>query len=410
MKATSIRLSALLGSAIFAITACSSGGSSVPAAPGGTESQPISGTMQQQSAIQSAPASVADVSAAQFPLRAMAYEEPADPRVTSAMTAGASVPSVTQWTSSFTFNGTAFPFFMVGTNPFTTNVTTTIPTEIQPINFHFADGTIINAEGAATALTQSPIFQNTVFPTGTGQFDDIFQRANFAKVIGPGYHVRLGAPTMLPAVTIDVPMGTATIVHIMLKNGTTFKIALVNINLVENVVHGLVDNGTFNPRALAMMVAGNVYEFIGKPSNCCVLGFHNARLVGNGVQTYAFGAWPRAGIFGNGMGGSAQIQDMTVFSHETGEWLDDPNGGNVVPAWGFPQTPATCFSNILEVGDVIEGFGVPTFHVSLNGKTYHPQDLAFYSWFAHQVPSIGINGQYSYESPAKLTAPPPPCK
>ena len=34
---------------------------------------------------------------------------------------------------------------------------------------------------------------------------------------------------------------------------------------------------------------------------------------------------------------------------------------------------------------------------------------AFFSWFAHQKPSIGKSGRYSYLSPAKLTAPPPAC-
>jgi len=45
----------------------------------------------------------------------------------------------------------------------------------------------------------------------------------------------------------------------------------------------------------------------------------------------------------------------------------------------------------------------------LNGVTYHPQDEAFFSWFAHQSPSIGAGGRYSYVSPSKLTSPPPSC-
>ena len=39
-------------------------------------------------------------------------------------------------------------------------------------------------------------------------------------------------------------------------------------------------------------------------------------------------------------------------------------------------------------------------------RTFHPQELAFFSWFFNQVPSIGRNGVYSnngtFTSPAQL--------
>ena len=44
--------------------------------------------------------------------------------------------------------------------------------------------------------------------------------------------------------------------------------------------------------------------------------------------------------------------------------------------------------------------------VTVNGFQYHPQELAFFSWFFNQVPSIGRNGVYSnngtFTSPAPL--------
>ncbi|HVR08492.1 MAG TPA: hypothetical protein VMW75_10640 [Thermoanaerobaculia bacterium] len=30
-----------------------------------------------------------------------------------------------------------------------------------------------------------------------------------------------------------------------------------------------------------------------------------------------------------------------------------------------------------------------------NGVTYHPQELAFFSWFFDEVPSLGFDGWYS---------------
>jgi len=39
----------------------------------------------------------------------------------------------------------------------------------------------------------------------------------------------------------------------------------------------------------------------------------------------------------------------------------------------------------------------PANHDARSGPSgYHPQDEAFLSWFAHQTPSIGYGGPYSY--------------
>jgi hypothetical protein len=393
MNSRFIRLSALLGSVVFAFTACGGAGSSVPATPGGINTQQVmSERVQGQAAV---PPSF------RLPLHAIEYQPPADTRIAAAMASPlAAIASVPLWSSSFKFGGTRYPFYMVGSSPYSTDTSTTVPTVIIPINFSFADGTFLGGEKPAADLAGSPIFKDAVFPTGTGQWDDTFQRANFAKVVGAHYHILLGAPSMLPAITVKVPKDEATIDTVMGHVGT-FKIALVNIDFINTTLNNIFSTVSLNPKTLAILVVGNVFEYEG--SECCILGFHSAFLNGNGVNTFAYGSYNRPNIF------SDPIQDITVFSHETAEWLDDPLIGNVVPSWGFPQTPTTCFSNILEVGDVIEGYNPSNFPVKVGAKTYHPQDLAFYSWFAHQVPSIGIHGQYSYLSPPKLTAPPPPC-
>jgi hypothetical protein len=48
----------------------------------------------------------------------------------------------------------------------------------------------------------------------------------------------------------------------------------------------------------------------------------------------------------------------------------------------------------LENGDPLSGTEFPALLAS-NGFTYHPQELAFFSWFYRQVPSIGVNAWYS---------------
>jgi hypothetical protein len=77
--------------------------------------------------------------------------------------------------------------------------------------------------------------------------------------------------------------------------------------------------------------------------------------------------------------------------------------GVVVPTWQSPLPLSSFFygcSNLLETGDVASDVGF-----QVNG--YQLQDEAFFSWFAKQTPSIGINGQYSFLG--SLTQPSPVC-
>jgi hypothetical protein len=53
------------------------------------------------------------------------------------------------------------------------------------------------------------------------------------------------------------------------------------------------------------------------------------------------------------------------------------------------------------VGDPLSG---KTFKDALGGFTYHPQELAFFSWFYHQTPSLGVNGWYSDQGTFKKFA------
>ena len=87
-----------------------------------------------------------------------------------------------------------------------------------------------------------------------------------------------------------------------------------------------------------------------------------------------------------------------ALSHEIAEWCNDPFGSNVVPPWEvLPEYPCNA---LLEVGDPVVG-------VAFSENGYHLQDEAFLSWFARQVPSVGMGGRYTYLG--TFTAPPPIC-
>jgi hypothetical protein len=138
---------------------------------------------------------------------------------------------------------------------------------------------------------------------------------------------------------------------------------------------------------LPIIILGNVV--LGDPgdsltSNCCVIGYHGA--YGSPVQTYALSDYDSTGIF-------LGLADVSALSHEIGEWEDDPLGNNPTPAWGHVGQVSGCQNN-LEVGDPLSGTLFPPVSMP-NGITYHTQELAFFSWFYRQSPSLGAGGLYS---------------
>ena len=115
-----------------------------------------------------------------------------------------------------------------------------------------------------------------------------------------------------------------------------------------------------------------------------MLGYHNSLNTSAGAaQTYGLSMYDNSGEF-------TGSSDISALSHEVGEWQNDPNTVNPTPAWGHIGQVSGCQSN-LEVGDPLSG---TTFSDALGGFTYHPQELAFFSWFYHQRPSLGVNGWY----------------
>jgi len=47
----------------------------------------------------------------------------------------------------------------------------------------------------------------------------------------------------------------------------------------------------------------------------------------------------------------------------------------------------------------------PTVPITLNGFTYHLQDLVMLPWFADEVPSSAYQGWYDFPATTQITAP-----
>ena len=308
--------------------------------------------------------------------------------------------SLPTWNGSFTYQGTTYPYTMIGGDP-ANGGTTYTSVMIVPIDLQFVDnnGTLIselninttmcNSASTGVSLTlNSPLFQNYPFYAGgtylgTTQYTDAFQRANFwSQTSTNDYHVLLGGVTVSPAqpVIIHPANGHAT----PTPSGCTAA-GEVGYSYFDTIARNLMTSMVIPDFVLPIFLVRNTL-FDGNA------GWHGS----NGSATYIVAS------FGEPESLPGVYQDTYFLSHELAEWLDDPYGDNRTPPWKGGQA-VFCQSN-LEVGDPVTGKG---FTAVQNGFTYHLTDLAFVSWFARQAPSTTtVNGWYtltgnSYISPAQ---------
>jgi hypothetical protein len=215
--------------------------------------------------------------------------------------------------------------------------------------------------------------------------------------INPGFHVKLSVKTLAP-VTINVPPAQAFVLTTSISCGNGL-VGATNINWLDahlqNVVIPSLGSQAVGTTVLPIFLLHNFVEIAG--GQCCVLGYYNSFNTSAGAQTYSLAMYDNTGLFS----GSS---DISALSHEVGEWQNDPNTINPTPAWGNIGQVSGCQAN-LEVGDPLSG---TTFADTLNGFTYHPQELAFFSWFYHQSPSLGVNGWFSNKGTFRSFAAPCP--
>jgi len=319
--------------------------------------------------------------------------------------AGLASSTFTQFKATVKVGTTSYTYVMAGRNPAVkqTSPAATIKTKLIPVIIKFSNGDTWDptktdsCDTGASALTRvqnSPIVKSQSWTwggtaIGTGQVTDAYQRADFWKYaqpggINPSYAVNLSWAT-LSSITINVPNADAAVASISCGNGL---LGAVNLNwldpyLQKTVIPSLASKGV-NSSILPVFLLHNVVEYIGKTTDCCVLGYHNAFSTSGGIQTYGLSMYDNSGAFSGS-------NDISALSHEVGEWQNDPYTNNPTPAWGHIGQVSGCQSN-LEVGDPLSG---TSFAVTAGGFTYHPQELAFFSWFYHQSPSLGVNGWYS---------------
>jgi hypothetical protein len=344
------------------------------------------------------------------------YDVGVHPGITAAQAraselAGTTVPEYTATQKVGTKN---FTYTIVGKNPAikVSNASTTVNAEIVPLIMKFSNGDtwdptkIDSCDSGASALTRtqnSPIVKTQAHTfggtsVGTVQVTNAFQRAEFWKDaqptgINPSYGVNLAFKTLNP-VTINVPNAQAFVLNQSISCGNRL-VGATMINWLDNhiqkvVIPSLKSQGV-STTTFPVFLLHNFVEISG--SQCCILGYHNTFNTSAGAQTYGLSMYDNTGLF-------TGSSDISALSHEVAEWQNDPDTINPTPSWGHIGQVTGCQAN-LEVGDPLSG---TTFNDALGGFTYHPQELAFFSWFYHQKPSLGVNGWYSDQGTFKTFA------
>ena len=326
---------------------------------------------------------------------------PADAQLNTTNAVRSTIPN---WDSSFVFNGRTYHFKMAGANPASGSSVTVVPTEIVPITFTFASGgPPLTASKQTRQLMRSPIFNPAPFTSGTTQFVDAMQRAefwNYVSTRSPNYHVLLQMPVVVPPITINVPAGSG---KELFDPRTDAYYADIDLGFFESVLPSVVAPVHPPSTTLPMLISSNV--FLTSGVDCCVYGFHGAyKAPGNpSIVTYAY-----ANFVTRNLTSSSLATGTWTISHEVAEWANDPFLHNRVPPYIQPGGSSACFSNLLEVGDPLEALSPPGYTIAANNRSWDLTDVAGISWFDHAIPSTEQNGRYSYHG--FLTSPSTFCK
>jgi hypothetical protein len=247
------------------------------------------------------------------------------------------------------------------------------------------------------------------------QFVDAVQRAEFGNQALADWHTLL-APSQKSTQVMKLTQGDyqfalnpdGSCCRFVLVKESVFNSKLFPPAAPDNstVIGAAEVAGDITTKDISTFLFPNTY-LVDSAGGCCVLGFHTfdveAGDAKNGNQTkfyvVNYSSWISPGLFGGG------FQDVTAHSHEVSETFNDPfvafdGVHNVTPFW---LNPAGQCQDVMEDGDVIEDLANPTYPVTINGFTYHPQTEALLPWFAFEKNSSAIDNAYSYPNEDALT-------
>src|SRR5580698_505217 len=297
------------------------------------------------------------------------------------------------WTSSY--NGRAYSSTILGASALTSNFPTVIDVGLIPIEMVYGpnNGNMTfdpNAAGEFGTLSttqmvnRSLIFQALVdynqggTDIGKTQYEDAYMRGNFWGTVQTNSNYHLLLKTLLgPEQILTPPNSGPQEGHVIQTPYAPVPVGTADINWFDEQLQTIINKYScsvikepcISPNVLPLFVTYDVYLTSGGDNNCCIGGYHSANGPAPNGQTYSYST----SITQASNGRAIFAQDVSALAHELGEWIMDP----------FVVNASPCPDNsILAVGDPLEldpTFG--SYPYTVNGFTYHPQDLVYISWF-----------------------------
>jgi hypothetical protein len=333
--------------------------------------------------------------------------------------AGQTIP-LSQYTFTASKDGQSYSGVLVGTSPFANRLTAAainavvVPLKVTIGSAVFDPSAPDSCDSNVSALTrfhQSPLANDVADLTMNGvdlgnvQFINGLRRAEFWTTIkgSTAYQNEMNYTFANPyELTADV-VGT----HGTTAGDGCAQVGILSTGWLDGILQGtvipaLANSHVVSPNAVVLFLLRNTVQSDLDPpalSSCCILGYHSA--VGTPIQTYGTIDWETAGNF-------TGTSDVSIASHEIGEWMDDPLANNGTPQWGAVGQVPDCQNN-WEVGDPLSGTLMPP--ITMNGKQYQMQELGFFSWYFNKStdPSVGAGGKFSsngaFLGPAKICPP-----
>jgi hypothetical protein len=320
-----------------------------------------------------------------------------------------------QWNGSYTdLLGKTINFTQIGGNPATTNATTTITVLFIPVKFVFTqDGNTYTFDPKSKlannhdrtvmkAIEDSPLFQSNIdfapqggtfeacspncVDLGTTQYEDAFQRGTWwGNAVGTNtaYHVVFAPKMERKEQTINFTCSDCVITNPFTGKGM---VGQYDYSTFQNDVRSILKAySDVNPGVLPMLISYDVYLTSG---GCCIGGYHDALGSQPTGQTYSYATYVDSpGSFS---------QDVSAFSHELGEWMDDP----------FIDNNVNCDDNsIMEVGDPLEnGPNYGAYAYKDKGYKYNLQSLVYMGYFGAPT-SDSANTWYALQDDMTHTCP-----
>jgi hypothetical protein len=254
------------------------------------------------------------------------------------------------------------------------------------------DSCIVNHLSPLKAFAQSPLIKKVYFDgrqsaghaalvngenVGPATYADALRRAEFWwGMQGTKYHVGFSVKVR-PAWTIPASVVQSMGGGRVLTSDCAPLGVLPTANFQDYIQNSVIPKiAAITPKTFTVFVLKDVATAIDPNAGCsnfCTLGYHSA--VGSPAKTFAVAEYDTT----KNLWSQPGTTDIAPLAHEIGAWIDDPLATNAAPPWGRIGLIGACETK-WEPGDPLNGINFPAIKMP-NGLTYHPQELAFYSWY-----------------------------